>query len=218
MILIMGAVGYKNRLFQTLMIFLRLAFAFIVAYACRGAFGDVLAKIVPTWGIAFWSFAAFVLLFAAFFLLLTYATLVYVEGDAITVPSIIDRIGGVVAGAASGAMIVGILLVAWSLAVSFSPLRFVTEESDLKIDMGRVVLHEFGRLNDRIPGNQPFSTTQAIDIYRNADTLAVQKAKAATPPPEKKEEPPKKGKGTAAEIEDDASNTTLKKQLLKDQE
>lgn len=213
----MAAVGYRSRLFQTLMVFLRLAFAFVVAYACCDVFGAVLAKMVVTWGMAFWSFVAFALLFWAIFLVLTHASLVYLEADDVNVPSIIDRFGGVAAGAASGALIVGIVLVAWSMAVSFSPVRFVTEESDLKIDMGQVVVEEFGRLNERIPGSRPFDTAQAVEAYRSADTKAIKKAKSAAP--EKKEKPKEKtGKGTAADIEDDASSTTLRKQLLKHQE
>ncbi|NOZ23378.1 MAG: hypothetical protein GXP25_20070 [Planctomycetes bacterium] len=215
MILALAAVGYRIRLFPAIMIFLRLAFTFIVAYACRDVFGAALAKIAPTWGPEFWSFIAFALLFGALFLVLTHATLVYVEADDVSVVPIIDRIGGGAAGAASGALIVGVLLVAWSMAVTFSPVRFVTNESDLKVDMGQVVLDEYGRLAGRIPGSRSFDTAQAVDAYRDADVLAVKKA---TSSPEKKGGPEKKGKGTAADIEDDSSNTNLKKQLLKDRE
>src|SRR4030042_392313 len=94
----MGSVGYKNRLFPTVTIFLRLAFTFIVAYTFAEPFGWVFGKIAPSLGMAFWRFLAFVLLFAAVFLILTHILLVYVAADDVSVPFILDRVGGIAVG------------------------------------------------------------------------------------------------------------------------
>lgn len=215
----MGSVGYKNRLFSTATIFLRLAFAFIVGYAFAGPFGWVLAKIAPSFGMPFWQFLAFALLFAAVFLVLTHATLVYIEADDVVIPPFLDRLTGIAMGLISGVLLGGIILVAWSMAVSFLPFRFVTEEADFKLDMGKIVLQEFGRLQSRIPGTREFDTAHAVEAYRNADKEAIKKAEGANPP-KKEEKPAKKGKskGPAADLEEESSMGSIRKQLQKEQE
>lgn len=211
LLLVMGSVGYKNRLFTTITLFLRVAFAFVFGYALAGPLGWAMAKIAPNLGMAFWEFTAFDLIFGAVFLVLTYATLVYVEADDVVVPNFLDRLGGAVLGVLTGALLGGVLLVAYSMAVTFSPVRFVVEESDFKLDPGKALLHEFGRLHEKIPGTRPFDTAQAVEAYRNADAEAVKRAKGAAPV----EKPPaeKKGRGPAGDIEEDSSAGNLRKQL-----
>ena len=112
----------------------------------------------------------------------------------------------------------GVILVAWSMAVSFSPVRFVTEEADLKLDMGSIVLQEFGRLQNKIPGIQTFDAGSALDDYRNADAEAVKRAQGASPPKKEQESENKdKNKGVSGDVEDDASITNIRKQLQNDE-
>jgi len=216
LLIAMGSVGYRNRLFTTTTIFLRLVFAFLVGYGFAGPFGWVLAKLAPTAGMSFWEFVAFALLFAAVFLVLTHATMVRVESDDITYPATIDRIGGTAMGVACGALLGGMLLVFLSMAMPLLPDRlvFVINESEMKADPGRHVLEEFGRLQGKMPGPRAFSAADAVTNYRRADELAAERAKHISLP--KPDENVKK-KGKAATKDEDVSAGSIRKQLQGDQ-
>jgi len=165
-------VGLRARLFTMTAMFVRLVLCLVLAQTFAEQAAVFSRRFIAGVSFDFLLCGAFILIAGGSYFIFTVACLRWLNTDGVVFPMSLDRLGGGIIGAACGFVVAGAVMIAWSMAASFLPIKPPIAESDPRFDPGCVLLREFGRLHRTMPGRRAFEPDDAVEKYRRSGEAA----------------------------------------------
>ena len=182
--------GYTEKLYAASALFLRLVVSFLLAMTFYKPLTVLVSSRLTAVGENLVMRITFLVLLWGGYVVLTELYERRMEPEHVILPKTIDRVGGMIFGAAAGAVLVGLLLLTWSF-IPFTQ-KIGPLPNDMPVDMGRVLINEYANLSNRMPSPGKFDRDEEKKAY-----LAMHEVEPETPPsaaPKGKEEPASPGK------------------------
>jgi uncharacterized membrane protein required for colicin V production len=161
-VLLMIKHGYTEKLFAASALFLRLAISFLLAMSFYKAITFLIVKSVHAQEYLTLRITFLILLWGAY-VLLTELYERWMEPEHVILPTNIDRVGGMIFGALTGAVLVGLLFLTWSF-IPFAQ-RIGPFPKDMPVDMGKVLIQEYANLRNRMESPGEFDRHKEIAAY-----------------------------------------------------
>jgi len=168
--------GYTERLYAASALFLRLVLSVVIAMTFYKPITVLITERLQMGD--FWVMrVAFLALLGGSYALLTELYERWTEPGHVALPTIMDRVGGMIFGALAGAVLAGMLLLTWSFIPYVQQIAPVPQ--NLPVDMGKVLINEYANLSNRMPSPVKFDR----DAEKKAYWAMHEEASEAPPVP-----------------------------------